>query len=702
MFRYLANLVSNEALLTDDPSSFSVLGFPSNKRKWAAQWKDPDTKHCFLSGWEGLSRNERISKHNPPVTCRGVIVDLDCAPVELNFSKGYEPSFISRSFSGGYHLHYLFENPLNLGNVSGLASKFMETLETKLSLPALPGYDKKAFRNPSQYYEVGREWAGEGKPLEDMLIHAWFMCASKKFRFKDSGDAAIPIDRVREYLSEKYPNKWPGGWESFEVGSRGVRFWDDDGDSFSVIVRETGLTCFTSDRGFIPWRDEELLGSKEVSHYQETALTDPSRDIWFDSKSYWKPNAHGRWVCRNETQIKEDLHCMGLSNRSPEGGGASPVSRAAMHIRDDKQLKVISMFYTRPGVRHPNNPADGVELNIGNVSALTPAPSSAEWGERFPRLQEFFEEFFVKEPRERFLAHLAHAYRCGVNEDPQRGLGCIIAGPVGNGKTFTANQICGRLLGGVVDASPYLVDGDNFNENLVTSPVWTLDDVANKASWSEHSRFSKKFKRVLANDDLPCRAMYQAPIMIRWTGRIYMTANDDYESLNALPRTDINIKDKLLILKANAVNIDPWITNEELEEELPHLGAWLLDYTHEPSYLGGRFGIRPWVDPELEKKILEVGPKAPGDEVLAAFRKGLTEPFVGLCSELYDRIVVDNSGAAGKIFKKPTQLGWHLKDKLDAGDPGYEKKRTRDGMVYTIQPLEEDETTDADEDNAPF
>jgi hypothetical protein len=182
-----------------------------------------------------------------------------------------------------------------------------------------------------------------------------------------------------------------------------------------------------------------------------------------------------------------------------------------------------------------------------------------------------------------------------------------------------------------------------------------------------------------------------------------MTANDDYESLNALPRTDINIKDKLLILKANDVIIDPWITNEELEEELPHLGAWLLDYAHEPSYLGGRFGVRPWVDPELEKKILEVGPKAPGDEVLAAFRKGLTEPFVGLCSDLYDKIVIDNSTAASKIFKKPQQLGWHLKDRLDARDAGYSKKRTRDGQVYTIQPLE-DETTDADadEDDAPF
>tara|TARA_R100000951_G_scaffold43783_1_gene37002 strand:+ start:2317 stop:4419 length:2103 start_codon:yes stop_codon:yes gene_type:complete len=700
MFRYLENLVSNEAKLTDEPSKHALLAFPRSKKALTAMSKDPSTGHCYLSGWEGISRNERVSKDNPPVSCLGVIVDLDCEPVLLNFNRGYEPSYVSRSISGGFHLHYVFSQPVHFGRVQGLAEKFLLVLEDKLALEALPGYDRNAFRKPSQYYEVGREWEGSGVPLDGALVSAWVDVAAKKFQWNSTEDEAVPIDKVRETLSEKYPGKWPGGWSSFDVGARGVRFWDDDADSFSVIVRETGLTCFTSARGFIPWRDEDLLGAKEVAQYVETSLTDPSRDMWFDGNHYWKPNHYGHWVSRNETQIKEDLRNLGLSNRSPEGGGAPPVSLATMLIRDSKELDVVSLFYTPPGV--VSGGSTRKELNVSDVQAMRPASEAGAWGENFPRLAEFLEMFLDPTPRARFLAHLSHAYACGVHGKPQRGLGCIIAGPVGNGKTFTANRICGTLLGGAVDASPYLVDGDQFNSNLVQSPVWTLDDVANKASWAEHSRFSKSFKRALANDDIPCRAMYRAPIMVRWTGRIYMTANDDYESLNALPRTDINIKDKLLILKANGVKMEPWVSDSELEEELPHLGAWVLVAEHDLDHVGGRFGVRPWVDPELERKMTEVGPRAPGDEILATFRRGLTEPWVGMCSDLFDHVIVDNSTAAAKTFRNPQALGWYLKDKIDHGDPGYSKKRTSAGQRYTIQPLELDQEIETEIENEPF
>lgn len=694
MLRYLENLVSNEAKLTENPGEYSVIGFPPSKRVWKASWKNPETKHCFVSGWEGLSRNERITQHNPPVSCRGVVVDLDCAPVELNFAKGYEPSYISRSFSGGYHLHYLFEDILHVGNVTGLAAKFQETLEDKLSLEALPGYDRKAFRSVSQYYEVGREWAGDGKRLSNALVQSWFGAACKRFRFQDSGEANIPIDKVRSYLAEKYPNKWPGGWQAFDIGARGVRFWDDDGDSFSVIVRETGLTCFTSTRGFIPWRDEDLMGAKAVAQYIETALTEPTADVWFDGSAYWKQTARGKWVSRNEQQTKDDLYGRGISNRSPEGGGAPPLVQAMTMIRDEKPVKIVSMMYTPVGIRRSQALDAEHELNVGNVQALPPAKEAGDYGERFPRLGEFLSAFLDEGPRSRFLAHLAHAYKCGVDCSPSRGLGCIIAGPVGNGKTFTVNQICGRLLGGSVDASPYLIDGDRYNVNIIQSPVWALDDVASKGNWAEHSRFSQMFKRAIANDEIPCRAMYKSPVQVRWTGRIYMTANDDYESINALPRTDINIKDKLLILWANKVSMSPWISNEELEEELPHLGAWLFEHRPDPELVGGRFGVRPWVDPSLDQKIEDVGPKAPGDEILTSFRESLNEPWEGTTTELFDALVIDSASAASRTFSNPQKLGWHLKTRLDSGDPGYSKRRSNRGQVYTIQPSKQSKASD--------
>ena len=690
MFRSIKNLTSNDADLVSDPGTRAVPSYPRTKAEWTRYCKNQETDHCFLSGFEGIARDQRVNKSNPPVTCRGVIVDLDCPPMDLNFAQGTEPTWTSRSFSGGYHLHYVFEAPLHFGNVQGLASKFLDTIETKLRLSILPGFDYVSFRNISQYYEVGREWSGAGGLIPVARSEAWFLEAAKKFKFAATPDVVVPIDKVRKFLAEKYPNKWPGGWDAFDIGARGRRFWDDDGDALSVIVRETGLTCFTDQRGFFPWGCDELLGWEELNSYRETALTDPTKDIWFDSKQYWTTNTNQVWVCRNETQTKEDLHCAGLMKKEDEGR-ASEITQAMSIVRDRKQVQVSSLFYTAPGVIE--RPGSVHVLNVADVSALAPAtkPSTGgreDWGDGFPWLAKFFDQWLGGEASIMFLAHLSHAYKCGVNRAPSRGLGVILAGPVGAGKTFAVNAVCGPLLGGCADASSYLVDGDKYNSELIETPVWSLDDVANSGNWGEQSRFSKMFKRIIANDGISCRAMYRAPYTTRWTGRIYMTANDDYESINALPRTDINILDKLLFLKTNAVKLDPWINDEDLARELPHFGAWLLAYSPPPAAIGGRFGVKPWLDPRLGAVLEDLDPKAAGMEIIARFREELDEPWTGTSSDLYDMIVTGSSSSAAKTFSSVRALNWHIKELLSRGAPGVSRmSRSNRGARFVLAPL---------------
>lgn len=85
------------------------------------------------------------------------------------------------------------------------------------------------------------------------------------------------------------------------------------------------------------------------------------------------------------------------------------------------------------------------------------------------------------------------------------------------------------------------------------------------------------------------------------------------------------------------------------------------------------------------------------EKLVDDFRRSLTEPWVGMCSEMYEEIAVGewvDYVESIPTFHSPQALGWHLKDKLDDGDPCFSKKRGNRGQVYTIQPLTEEESKD--------
>ena len=107
--------------------------------------------------------------------------------------------------------------------------------------------------------------------------------------------------------------------------------------------------------------------------------------------------------------------------------------------------------------------------------------------------------------------------------------------------------------------------------------------------------------------------------------------------------------------------------------------------------------ILPIYRPGGKKKVKAVptgSPRLRQGDVVDTFRRGLTEPWVGMCSELYDEIEVTEGSTLAKTFLNPQALGWYLRGKIDHADSGYSKKRYNRGQVYTIQPLTEEGSSD--------
>ncbi len=114
--------------------------------KWACE---VTTEHCFYSSFEGESQSLRLSKANPAYQCHGIVADYDAkippemlAGVAKNCPTEFLPNFVSRTFSGGARLVWLFEKPILVaGNLA--ASSFMKTIMSELKLKKLlPGLDE--------------------------------------------------------------------------------------------------------------------------------------------------------------------------------------------------------------------------------------------------------------------------------------------------------------------------------------------------------------------------------------------------------------------------------------------------------------------------------------------------------------------------------------------------------------------------------
>jgi hypothetical protein len=243
------------------------------------------------------------------------------------------------------------------------------------------------------------------------------------------------------------------------------------------------------------------------------------------------------------------------------------------------------------------------KLNVSNVSLCpaSPLPNPA-WGNGFPLIRQYFESLFPEEDqRAHFLAWVSHFYRAGLRGRPERGLAAFVAGPASSGKTFLSNYVMGKIFGATAVATNFLLGEDQFNSTLFGSPVWTVDDAIAPSDPRARQRYSQIVKMSVANDRMNKRGMYREGTTTEWLGRILVTLNDDPESVQLLPSTDMSIMDKLAFFRASiAFAGQRWPSNEDFAPEWGMFCAWLRDWTIPANIaIGGRFGVAPYHFPDL-------------------------------------------------------------------------------------------------------
>jgi len=685
-------------------SELVVPGFAaSDPEKYSIWKKKPTTKYCFFTGFVGEEDFLRVTKANPPAEIRAYVIDYDTpwSPEKEKlmweeWTSPYLPTHISKTYSNRIRMVFMLDRPVRLGSLP-LVKEHLKIAAKEMKLDQiLPGFDS-AFFDPSQYYALGHEWQVlDNNPLRAELAYKWLFEAGNRIQWnQNDADFNIPLDRVAEEVENQFPGAWPG---KFEAGARGPTFWDQQGGHKSLdsaIVRESGMQAFNMPKAFYSWR--EILGSRFVDEFEIDRGARIKENIFYDGQNFWLEGVNSRWEHHNKEMMKMNLAVdYGLERKIPRGAKCSEIERVIREITKHNRIEQVLPFVQHPPGRITLNGAS--ILNTCTTKALTPAESVNGWGDQFPWIAEFLDQYFSAdhpEQKEHFLAWWRRFYRSGLELKPTSGQAMYHCGPAGTGKNVMNTLLVGPSVGGFADAKAYLVDNNRFTGNILTKACWVINDSTATSSYESHSRFSAQVKALVANDYHVFDEKYIKAGQVTWLGRLIISTNLDAESMRMLPELEGTILDKLMLLQVAGHQLPfPEKLEETTRKELPFFLCWLYNSETPSELYDRRFGVKTLHHPALLKAGVEQGVTHSFLETLVMFLDNYRrqdnnhdkKSWEGTASELFASMGMDGAITAPLIRKlSNTQVGRRLGQLQSQGYPiERSDSRTRLGHVWKI------------------
>ena len=672
------------------------------------EWNKPDVDHCFYSGLEGLIQSVRIdTKNNPAVFLHWLVADYDgqidqhMKDTVLERCGDFKPQYICRTFSGGARLLWKLEEPFPL-HKNDLTAKLLKQVRKKLKLSKLlVGLDTAAFEDPAKYYEAGTDWVElSSDVIPAPFMMQWAIESTHNYAWKKLGPS-IPMELIAAEVEKQYPGQWQG---EFEVGVRGVRFWDSSADNqTAAVIRESGMQCFTGGQAFVPW--SAILGGKFVRQFQADQIGGAVTEVYFDGRDYWTQLSNGQWHGCNKSDIALHLKVeRGLSAVVPRGSTSSEVDQALHRIQKQQCIVCAAPLIHRPkGIVY----LDGFRvLNTSNAVVFQPSEKiDVDPATDFPWLEFYLATFFDPvEQLDYFYAWLRRWYSSALDGKMLPGQATFFAGKPNTGKTLLSTVILSRAFGGHIDASSFLSGEDGFNSHLFNSAVWAVDDVVPLTDNKSHLKFSALIKKMAANRTFSVREKYRVDKLIEWNGRVVVTCNTDPESIRILPDVDLSNRDKINLFRV--ADRDTFSFPRDVAEiilaELPFFLRWLLDWTPPSHVLGeSRYGVKTYCEASLFEAARHSSSAYSFLEVLLKFFEGqCSDVWTGSATELLSAMLNDQDGLAVIAAKyTPDKVGRELSKLASQGYP-LEQARVVAKRIWSINiPKLTQGGSDA---NAPF
>ena len=655
-YRYIKNLTEKRTSKTDDISKLAlpkpVCETKTHFRDWC---KEKGTEYIFYTLCEGDNPNLRISNDNPINAVHGFAADYDAPPkwesVETLIKtqcKELPPTWYSKTYSGYIRLVWELEERLLIA--PEMYDAFIRQLSTHVQAERLfAGFDDASYR-PSQVFALGTEWVKAGEPLPKEVYRTVLLKTASSKPPQTSG-TAIPIDVIEEEVQKRFPDRWEG---AFTVGARGPLFWIDPFvERVGCQVSDAGMICYSdrAGKGFVPWG--ELFEPDFIKEYEVKKMGSLLDQYWFNGKAHYKL-LHGAAQQIPKDQLMLELRQAGFSPRPRKGKALSEMEEAMLAIANENRIDEIAPVVFSPD-RVVSYNSHRI-LNTANIDPVQPADDGDP--SKWPFIHQWLHQLFADSEKHGtilyFFAWLKRFYEAVLERKGKQGHALLLVGTTNVGKSLLSNKVISALVGGFADASDYLSGQTNFNKDLARVAAWVVDDTTSAASFQEQRRATELIKRSAANPRMEYHAKYVDSISVPWTGRVILSLNMDANSLSVIPSLDSSNRDKLMALRMSDSATTKFPPNDELEqtieEELPHLARWLLDWKVPKEVRGtSRFGVDSYIDKTIASAAYDNSSRSTVAELVEFFVKRAREYFTnpvwrGTLTEFQGSILEFNGG----------------------------------------------------------
>jgi hypothetical protein len=700
MFFGIRNHVETTVTEQADPWNYELPEEIKTKAQFVSYNKDPRTDHLYFSCSEGINPGIRISNQNPIHKCYGIIADYDCLTNDNQIQENYKnlpycPSIISRSFSGGVHAIWLFEEPVCVFNAR-VYETFAEKLKGKLKLSKfLPGLDERSLTNSSIYFESGSDWHVLEDPIPKLslgFVYGVLVESIKPVSFHSEGFPQIPFEILAKEVEDRFPGRWQG---EFTLNARGCRFWDEDANADSAIVKPEGMICYTGEAKFVPW--VKIFGPQFVQEHTGDRIGNAIRNVFWDTKNYFEFNPlTGSYVMIQKEDLilhlRHDYHLGTISGQ----GGMSEVHTALRKIQQMNHIDGFGPFVNRPmGITQFQGRR---LLNTYKIRPAEPFEGEVVPERDCPWLHNFFQDFFDPYYQlDFFFAWLKIFYEGQLSYRATNGHVMFVAGDTGQGKTCLSNTILPALFGASEEANSFLTGETTFNKNLISVPLWTVDDstmVVTNAK-DRKARWSAMLKKIAASREFECHGKFENPCRVEWMGRVMITCNLDPISIQIMPSLDISAEEKISALKVKtkgqqARGFDQnW--KEIIPREIPYFARFLLNWQI-PDHVKGdpRYQIKPYMHKSLAEDS-EVSSEASHiTELLQIFVDEFFEmhedkrEWSGTTMKLFSEMMRFEGTRAAAQRYGPESIGRKLTKLVTQGSPLIQRNMNRKGQHWVI------------------
>jgi len=606
ILHYLKNLTSHEVTKLDAPPK--GLCYPDSvktKEQHTSWCRSSHTDHIFYSALEGETPGLRCAKANEPRWVHGLIAEFDAKPVgdlqarirQISTErKTFGPRWLHYSFSGHFRLVYEFTRPMPFHSLS-FYKKFVEIASRELKLDLYGDQFKiEETNDPYHYFDAGgSEWIELYGPLPEHNVNGWLIRAGEKHSWKGEGPR-LPLDKIREEGRRVFADTGVD-WDHIEFGDKCTLFWlNDGGRGLDGQFLDNGVHCYSPRAGklFCTWAD--IFGNDFVRQTRDKTMGAVIADCWYEGgkgKCYWWRVEGQKRIISSVANLRTELIQRGVA---PED-----TDKALLNIEKFSYVDgTCEAHFNENDIIMENR---GRKLNVSTAKLLQPAEGRFKYGENFEWIgNHWLKPMLGEEQFPYYMAWLAYFYQSCLAGRPKRGLALYLAGNAGTGKTLSSSVLLGGIFGGARGASEFLTGQDQFSGELFKSAIWMVDDPKGVDSPRIRNHLAQSVKAIVANDMKVRRAMHREGDDTNWLGRIVVTLNLDGTSTYLFPDMDSSMSDKIMLLKALGENLGT-VDEDRIKAELPYFCAWLrdLDIPSEfpEAWVGGRFGTKPYVHPEL-------------------------------------------------------------------------------------------------------